>query len=585
MSTVVAAMLTLIGSRYSPAYAEAGTQSSSRSNSNQASKGNQAAALIDYAPFMRSLQHHIKETWKFLLKKDYHFGRTVVRFKVHPNGEISDVGIVTSTGNKQEDEAAILAVQKASPVDPLPAGAPPVVEVRFTFDRNAGNMMGSDVSMTSSAETAAAGADSKRLLALLDNHGIRALNAHEYNVAVEKFSAAWKLEPKDQTAMEGLSNAFLHIGLGSSGDEAIAALHSSLFVNPDNVNARDALTQALAAQGTDATKSDARIALATKALDAKHNVDAYVEYKEAMRLSADADVALKADSIYNAAKKELISITGPQPSAAFATQPAVPFIPSTSKEAAELNNEGVQAINRRDYSQAIEKLRKSLSIDPNYKFAQANLAIAYNNFALASPPDKAIELLHESILVNPLNETTRKNIKALLLSSAYSPAWITPIVEAGEQKLKDNPQSAAAHAALGHAYEMRGDCGFAEAEYREALHLDSNNLVAQTLLPQLPIWKRTIAEIAQLRQGDQLVAKKQYDEALMHYTVILSVDPNSFEVFDRLGTVFLAKGDVVRAKAAFTKALKFHPSDKIAADGIKKCTDPTQKIVAPATAH
>jgi colicin import membrane protein len=55
---------------------------------------------------------------------------TLITFRILPNGEIIDVKLYKSSGNKQLDEAAYRAVLKSSPVSPHPDGiAKPYIEV------------------------------------------------------------------------------------------------------------------------------------------------------------------------------------------------------------------------------------------------------------------------------------------------------------------------------------------------------------------------------------------------------------------------------------------------------------------------
>ena len=47
---------------------------------------------------------------------------TLITFRILPNGEITDINIVKSSGNRYLDESAYRAVRKASPVAPFPEG-------------------------------------------------------------------------------------------------------------------------------------------------------------------------------------------------------------------------------------------------------------------------------------------------------------------------------------------------------------------------------------------------------------------------------------------------------------------------------
>jgi len=56
-------------------------------------------------------------------------------FKIHRDGTTSDIKILESAGTAA-DKAAIDAVERTSPLDPLPASARDTVEITFTFIQN-----------------------------------------------------------------------------------------------------------------------------------------------------------------------------------------------------------------------------------------------------------------------------------------------------------------------------------------------------------------------------------------------------------------------------------------------------------------
>ena len=89
---------------------------------------------VDFGPYMASLQRRIKRAW-FPPKGDQS-KRVVVVFKVHRDGEMSDLKIQKTTGIKSADQAALRAVEDASPFRPLPKGSPQDVDIQFTFDYN-----------------------------------------------------------------------------------------------------------------------------------------------------------------------------------------------------------------------------------------------------------------------------------------------------------------------------------------------------------------------------------------------------------------------------------------------------------------
>jgi len=89
---------------------------------------------VDFGPYMADLQRRIKRAW--FPPKGYEGKRVVVSFKVHSNGEMSDLRLDHGSGVAIADQAALAAVQKAGCFRPLPKNAPAAVDIQYTFDYN-----------------------------------------------------------------------------------------------------------------------------------------------------------------------------------------------------------------------------------------------------------------------------------------------------------------------------------------------------------------------------------------------------------------------------------------------------------------
>ena len=96
---------------------------------------------IDFGPYMNELQRRIKRAWK--PPRGNESKRVIVTFKISTLGELSDLAIKVGSGADVADQAALLAVQAAAPFSRLPQGAPPKVDIEFTFDYNVFGAMGS----------------------------------------------------------------------------------------------------------------------------------------------------------------------------------------------------------------------------------------------------------------------------------------------------------------------------------------------------------------------------------------------------------------------------------------------------------
>jgi TonB family protein len=83
---------------------------------------------------MADLQRRIKHNWH--PPRGNESKRVVVLFSIHKDGRISHLRVERSSGVEIADQAALTAVQKASPVRQLPEGASQNVDIQFTFDYN-----------------------------------------------------------------------------------------------------------------------------------------------------------------------------------------------------------------------------------------------------------------------------------------------------------------------------------------------------------------------------------------------------------------------------------------------------------------
>lgn len=92
---------------------------------------------VDFGPYMADLQRRIKRAW--FPPKGNESKRVKVIFKVHKDGQMSNLRLLVSSGLTIADQAALKAVENAAPFRELPAGAPDDVDIEFTFDYNVFN--------------------------------------------------------------------------------------------------------------------------------------------------------------------------------------------------------------------------------------------------------------------------------------------------------------------------------------------------------------------------------------------------------------------------------------------------------------
>ncbi len=104
-------------------------------------KDTKKISAVSFVSYMSRLHHRIKANW--LPKTDS--GETgSVTFTAQRDGSISDLKILTSSGNKQFDDAMIATIKAALPFPPLPSGAPDTIPIEFTFDHHVFNHLSKD---------------------------------------------------------------------------------------------------------------------------------------------------------------------------------------------------------------------------------------------------------------------------------------------------------------------------------------------------------------------------------------------------------------------------------------------------------
>ncbi len=92
---------------------------------------------VDFGPYMADLQRRIKRAW--FPPKGNESKRVKVVFKVHRDGQMTNLRMLNSSGLAIADQAALKAVENAAPFRQLPDGAPDDVDIEFTFDYNVFN--------------------------------------------------------------------------------------------------------------------------------------------------------------------------------------------------------------------------------------------------------------------------------------------------------------------------------------------------------------------------------------------------------------------------------------------------------------
>ncbi len=91
-----------------------------------------AMGSVDFGPYMAKMKKDIQAKWT--PPKGFDQRRVVAVFSIRKDGQIVDPEIVDGSGVQSVDQSALEALKLASPLDPLPEGAPYYVQIRYQFD-------------------------------------------------------------------------------------------------------------------------------------------------------------------------------------------------------------------------------------------------------------------------------------------------------------------------------------------------------------------------------------------------------------------------------------------------------------------
>jgi len=126
--------------RYRPVQTEEAEKDLEKAKELKAASKNEALILDDnqkpiFGKYMKEMQRKIKRNWHPSRRNESK--KVVLLFKIAKDGKLLRVKILNSSGDTEEDEAALNALKTSAPFDPLPKGFNGNdIDVQFTFDYN-----------------------------------------------------------------------------------------------------------------------------------------------------------------------------------------------------------------------------------------------------------------------------------------------------------------------------------------------------------------------------------------------------------------------------------------------------------------
>lgn len=89
-------------------------------------------ANVNFDSYMSNMKKSIQSKWA--PPRDANQKTVIAVFSIFRDGSIKEAEIVESSGQKLVDQSALQALKDASPLAPLPKGAPPHIQIRYKFD-------------------------------------------------------------------------------------------------------------------------------------------------------------------------------------------------------------------------------------------------------------------------------------------------------------------------------------------------------------------------------------------------------------------------------------------------------------------
>jgi Tfp pilus assembly protein PilF len=215
-----------------------------------------------------------------------------------------------------------------------------------------------------------------------------------------------------------------------------------------------------------------------------------------------------------------------------------------NREEAELHMQiGTGHLERRNYPLALHELQTAADLDPDNPRVQNNLGLA---FFLLDRYELAEKALRRAVELAPKYNEARDNLGRVLIELGRNEEAIREL----RTVLSDLTYPAADRAwtNMGLAYFRRADFGQARAKFAEAIRLNRENCLAQTL------FGRSLLEM-----GDFRAATDSLDGAIRICKDAQFDEPHYFS-----GLSYLKLGDTGRGLARLEEAIKLFPHGKYA---------------------
>jgi tetratricopeptide (TPR) repeat protein len=198
------------------------------------------------------------------------------------------------------------------------------------------------------------------------------------------------------------------------------------------------------------------------------------------------------------------------------------------------NNLALVLAGRGDIDEAINRLRRSVEIDPAFVEAQTNLG---NFLGLQGFTREAIAHLRRALKIDPTFVNAHNVLGNLLAANNELDEAITQF----RQALESNAQSAVTHYNLARVLAKQGRTDEAMIHYRQSLAINTQDADVHNNL------------------GLLLAGQNRLDEAMAEFREALRVDPTYAKAHFNLGKLFFQQDRLDDAEQAFRRAARYQP--------------------------
>ncbi len=240
------------------------------------------------------------------------------------------------------------------------------------------------------------------------------------------------------------------------------------------------------------------------------------------------------------------------------------------------NNLGTIYRDKGSYDKALSMFQKAVELRPDDTFHYSNLGSVYG---LMGEPAKAVPLFKKAIELHPDRIGAYNNLGIAYISlGKYDKA-----IDISEKTLELWPENAASYDNLAVAYYHKKDYPKAVQNCESALALGYaiNPELLKVLRPyvehkgeevidvEAEQGERTATVLELNRQGIAKGGGGDLDGAIELFLEALRLDPSNPETFNNLGFAYYRKGQVLKAKEYFEKAVEADPTDRKAAANLE----------------